>query len=258
MRVLAPEQDWTWLGRAAGRLRAEAVGARDKLSRLRPVGELIAAGLALVDYAETAPGLSPFKRAILYRDGLMVAFLGFHPLRLRSLSRIRLGAHLQESLGFAILAVPADEMKGRRPHEAEIAELLGQRLLRYVRHHRPQLLRARQPGTLPTDYLWVSAEGGPLSEEAIYRRVAKATGRSGAPIGPHLFRTCAATTVAVRAPRDVHIITPTLDHSGPAIGERYYNMAGSLEASRAYAKAVEDLRRGTRPSRGFKHKQTKE
>ena len=85
--------------------------------------------------------------------------------------------------------------------------------------------------------------------------MAKATGRSGAPIGPHLFRTCAATTVAVRAPKDVHIITPTLDHSGPAIGERYYNMAGSLEASRAYAKAVEDLRRGTRPSRGFEHKE---
>jgi integrase/recombinase XerD len=258
LRVLAPEHDWGWVSRAAGRLRAEAVPARDKLSCLRPVGELIAAGLALMDYAETAPRLSPFKRAILYRDGLMVAFLGFHPLRLRSFRCVRLGAHLQENLGFAVLAITAGEMKGRRPHEAEIAELLRQRLLRYVRHHRPVLLKARPRGILPTDYLWVSAEGTPLSEEGIYRRVVKATGRSGAPIGPHLFRTCAITTVAVRAPKDIHIMTPTLDHSGPAIGERYYNMAGSLEAFRSYAKVVSDLRRSGKPKTTPKLKRRKE
>jgi len=256
LRVLAPEYDWGWVSRAAGRLRAEAVPARDKLSRARPIGELIAAGLDFMDHADGAPGLSPFKRAILYRDGLMVAFLGFDPLRLRSLSCIRLGHHLQESLGFAILAIPAEYTKGRRPHEAEIAELLRQRLFRYVQHHRPALTRRRKSGKLPTDYLWVSAQGTPL--ETISPRVAKATGLSGTPIRPHMFRTCAATTVAIRAPKDIHIITPILDHSGPAIGERHYNMAGSLEASRAYARVVNDLRRGGQPAAYTKQKRMKE
>jgi integrase/recombinase XerD len=256
LRVLAPEHDWGWVSRAAGRLRAEAVPARDKLSRLRPVDELIAAGLALMDHADSAPGLSPFKRAILYRDGLMVAFLGFDPVRLRSLGCIRLGHHLQESLGLAVLTIPAEETKGRRSHEVEVAELLRQRLFRYVQRYRPVLTRRRKSGTLPTDYLWVSAQGIPL--ETISPRVAKATGLSGTPIRPHMFRTCAATTVAVRAPKDIHIITPILDHSGPAIGERHYNMAGSLEASRAYAEVVNDLRRGGRPGAYTKQKRMKE
>jgi integrase/recombinase XerD len=240
MRILAPDRDWTWIGRAASRLRAETVPARDKPSRLRPLDELIAAGLALMDFAETEPGFSPRRRAILYRDGLMIAFLGFNPIRLRNFANIRLQEHLQED--FTVLAIPASEIKGRRrPHEAWIADLLRQKLLRYLQHHRLVLLKLR-PQKSHTDHLWVSAEGTPLSEEGIYRRVAKATARSGTRIGPHLFRSCAATTIAIRAPKDIHIITPVLDHSGPRVGERYYNMAGSIEAARAYTKAVDSLR----------------
>src|SRR5205814_433375 len=149
---------------------------------------------------------------------------------------------------YAVLAIPASETKGRRPHEAEVAALLRPQLQKYVQRHRPTLLRERRPRTSATDCLWVSVKGTSLAEEAIYRRVAKATGRSGPPIGPHLFRSCAATTIAIRASNDIHIITPVLDHSGPAIGERYYNLAGSLEAFRAYGKVVEDLRRMPRSS----------
>ena len=258
LRALAPDRDWRWIGRAAGRLRAETVAARDKRPRLRPLGELIAAGLALMEHAETAPHLSPHRRAILFRDGLTVSFLGFQPIRLRSFARIRLGSHLLESQGCAVLAIPAGETKGRRPHDAEVAELLRQQLQKYVQRHRPTLLRGRRPGTPATDALWISVEGTPLAEESIYRRVAKATGRSGPAIGPHLFRSCAATTIATRAPSDIHIITPVLDHSGPEIGERYYNLAGSLEASRAYGRVVEDLRRTVRSSSRRKNRTEKE
>lgn len=239
MRILAPEQDWTWIGRAASRLRAETVPARNKLSRLRPLDELIGAGFALMNFAETEPRFSPRKRAILHRDGLMLTFLGFLPIRLRNFAHIRLRTHLQENC--TVLAISAAEIKGRRPHEAWIADLLQQKLHRYLQHHRLVLLAARLHGDASTDRLWISAEGTPMSEEGIYRRVAKATARSGARTGPHLFRTSAATTIAIRAPKDINIITPVLGHSGPEIGERYYNLAGSLEAARAFAKTVNEL-----------------
>ena len=106
--------------------------------------------------------------------------------------------------------------------------------------------------SLPTDALWVSAQGTALKDEPISVRVAKATARDGAPIRPHLFRSCAGTTIAVRAPDDVHIIAPVLGHSGPEIGERFYNLAGSLEASRAHAAVIDELSR--KPRNGHPNK----
>jgi len=142
-----------------------------------------------------------------------------------------------------MLVIPPRETKGRQPHEAEIAEPLRSRLQRYLKRHRPVLLRGRSPGTVATDTLWVSAKGTPMSEETIYRRVAKATARSGISIGPHLFRSCAGTTIAIRAPKAVGFTPAVLDHGNPETSERFYNMAGSLEASRAQSAVLEQLMR---------------
>jgi len=86
MRVLAPEGDWRWLLRAAGRLRASTVPVQQKRARLRPIGELVAEGFELMERAERDDTLSLLGRAALYRDGLLLAFLGSHPLRLRNLA----------------------------------------------------------------------------------------------------------------------------------------------------------------------------
>jgi hypothetical protein len=60
-------------------------------------------------------------------------------------------------------------------------------------------------------------------------------------MSPHAFRHCAATTVAVHRPELVDIIPGVLNHSSRATNEKFYNMAGMLEASRAHSDLVREL-----------------
>ena len=91
----SPESDWRFIKRAAGRLRANTIPARDKRGRLPRIVDVIAQGYRMMDEAEdTAGTLSELGRAALYRDGLLLVFLAYHPLRLRNLASLRIGQHL--------------------------------------------------------------------------------------------------------------------------------------------------------------------
>ncbi len=73
LRVLAPDQDRAWLARICRTLRARAKPAREKRHRLKPADTLADLGFRLMKEAELTPGWSPRRRAVLYRDGLMIA-----------------------------------------------------------------------------------------------------------------------------------------------------------------------------------------
>ena len=178
------------------------------------------------------PALSP--------DGRMVAFLSFHPLRLKNFSDLRLDRHLKENDGQFALSLSPNETKNRRPYDALIPPILCARLQRYLRCYRPVLIGGSNH--VP-DALWVSAVGGQLSAEVMSKRIVKLTRRGGPPVSPHLFRSCAATTIATDAPEAVHVVPAILGHAGPEISDRYYNLASSLEASRRYNAVLSELRR---------------
>ena len=57
-----------------------------------------------------------------------------------------------------------------------------------------------------------------------------------------LYRSCAASSIAVDAPGDVDSIPAGLGHGSPKTAERHYNLAGSLEASRDHRRLIDDLR----------------
>ena len=89
------------------------------------------------------------------------------------------------------------------------------------------------------DALWVSTDGSPMTEMAIYDRIRAHTGRAfGAAINPHLFRDAAATTLAIADPAHVRVATPLLGHRIFRTTERHYQHAQSLDAHRAYVGAV--------------------
>src|SRR5262249_33140761 len=94
MQALAPEHDWSFIKRAAGRLRASTIPARDKRGSLPPIVEVIAQSLQMMAHSESNATLSPLGRAALYRDGLLLLFMAYHLLRLRNLSSLRIGRHL--------------------------------------------------------------------------------------------------------------------------------------------------------------------
>ena len=249
LRILFPQGDWNWIGRAAGRLRASTIAARDKRPRLRPLDELAAESLLLLQQAEQAADRSERRRALLYRDGLMALFLCFHPIRLRNFAGLRLGKHILENGHQLVLSLPPEETKARSPYESMVPALLLASLERYLHHYRRVLLGARPRSTPATDALWVSDEGMALHSGTITVRVRKATGMSGPPVTPHMIRTCAATTIAIRAPGSIDVVPATLGHTDPETSEQYYIKAGSLEASRAQSQIVERFLRQPRDHR---------
>src|SRR5262249_29619539 len=159
MRVLAPDREWSFIRRAAARLRADAVPARDKRGRLPPIAEIVAQGYRMMARAERPGARSELARAALYRDGLLLVFLAYHPLRLRNLSSLRIGRHLFDHGDRIVLWLDAPETKARSPIEQELGSRLSCAVRRYIDRYRPVLLRARGRWHAPTgDALWVSRD----------------------------------------------------------------------------------------------------
>src|SRR5260370_5391833 len=73
--VLAPDADWTWLRRMLARLRRLATPAREDRARLMPAVTLLDLATTLMQRAETEGALSLRRRALLFRDGLLISIL---------------------------------------------------------------------------------------------------------------------------------------------------------------------------------------
>jgi integrase/recombinase XerD len=244
MQALEPQSDWRFIKHAAARLRATTVPARDKRGRLPPIAEVIARGYRMMERAEETGALSELGRAALYRDGLLLVFLAYHPLRLRNLSSLRIGRHLVVHNDRVVLIFDAAQTKA--PIEQELSPSLSRAVTpRYINRYRPVLLRARGRWQAPAgDAFWVSRDGSPCSAETFRNIVGKyATGPNGQPLSPHLFRSMAATSVSIEAPGSVDLIPAILTHRSHRTGERYYNLADSLDASRAFNNALDAIRK---------------
>jgi integrase/recombinase XerD len=251
LRVMAPESNWKWLAQLYRSLKAQVPPARDKLSRVRPPQELIALGERLMDEAEAARGRSARRRALRYRDGLLIALLAYRPVRRKNLAMMRLGRHLMKVGGCWRIVFGAEETKTHVPYEAVLPAALGPRLERYLDLHRPALLRGEQedsnPDALPIhaglDAVWVSEDGTQLSYQNLGLQIFVRTRREfGCGLFPHMFRDCVATAVAVDNPKHIGDASLILGHAGQRTTEKHYNHARSLEASRRHAAMLASLR----------------
>jgi integrase/recombinase XerD len=243
IRVMAPDYDWSWLRRVQNALRSRGVAVRNKTTRIQPAGALVKLGKMLMHRAETAVTKPPLRRAVLFRDGLMIAFLAYRPLRLSNLAMITLGRHLiRQSSGYR-LYFSGCEVKGRKPIETSVPASLVGDFDRYLDHHRPILLsRGGLQHPSACDCLWVSEIGTPLHPPCITQRISRHTRTAfGKHLWVHLFRDCAATTIATEDPTHVRSIKNILGHSRLATSEKHYNHAQSLEASRRYQRIIADL-----------------
>jgi integrase len=250
MAALAPAQDWTWIRNIERRLRTTARSVRNKRKRLVSSEQLFSLGLELMLRAESDAGGTPLQRAVCYRDGLVISLLAARPLRRRNFCSIELGRHLICEGGTYWLRFGADETKTHSPIEAPVPEALTAKLRRYLTHFRPLLAerngrwnRGNRARNRQNSALWVSEDGSPMTEIAIYFRIRQATrDKFGRAINPHLFRDAAATSIAVEAPESAHITRSILSHGTLRTSEQYYNHAQSLEASRRYQQRILELR----------------
>jgi integrase/recombinase XerD len=243
LRLLAPDMDSRWLAEVWRRLRRLAEPARNKRARLRPARDLVDLGRRMMKSAEQANGWSRRRRAVQYRDGLMIAVGAYRPLRPANFASIILDVHLVQQRGGWWVKFPGSEMKARGPYEVAFPRALVPELERYLTVHRPVLLAGESGQLSPsTDALWVSEVGTMLESGALATRIRKHTKEAfGASLPPHWFRDAAATSIAVEDPGHVcdahHVLGNSL-----ATTQKYYNQADSLKASRRYQAMLEALR----------------
>jgi site-specific recombinase XerD len=237
------------LRRLLVRLRAEVegVGHPNKRGRLQASHDLLALGRHLMQEAEARTGdLPPYRRAVLYRDGLMIALLAARPLRLKNFAALELDRHLvREGLGWR-LVIPGAETKTRRPLDLPFPSALVPALERYLAVHRPVLAArpGRGQGQAGAAALWLSLEGGPLSAGTLCHQVRQRTRAAfGRAVNPHLFRDCAATSLALEDPAHVRIAAQVLGHAAFATTEKHYNLAQGQQAATAWHETLDGLRR---------------
>jgi integrase/recombinase XerC len=215
---------------------------RQKLSRLKPADVIEKLGLDLMHRAEAETGLSPFKRSLMFRDGLAIALLIRRPLRLRNFANMKMHTHLVGER-FTRITFSAAEMKGKRPFEAAFPANLQNALHRYLKAYRPHLLSYDQEGSPGVDMaLWISSEGRAVDPGAFSKAIAKRTRAAfGRDLTPHLFRDASVTTLIRDAPASALLTKTILGHSSIDVTFNHYNQAQMVESSRRYAEVMADL-----------------
>ncbi len=229
LAAMMPDHDCAALSRMVARLGRDRQ-PRDKRPRLVTTGQLLALGHALMD--GVPPGAVLGARDLLaYRDGLLIALLATRPLRRRNFAAIELKRHLIATGAGFRLAFDAGETKTGQPIETEIPADLAPRLARYLAEIRP-----RFPNAAAHRALWAGRKGRGLGGIAVYGAIAARTKAAfGRPVSPHLFRDCAATTIAIARPGQVGVARDLLGHASLATTNAHYNQARSIEASRLHA-----------------------
>ncbi|MBC8338702.1 MAG: site-specific integrase [Rhodospirillales bacterium] len=238
-KAVAPDKDWTWFTNIKNRLWARTKPAKDKTRRIRSSVDLFQLGLDLMD---SAAGIkcryNPLASETQFRDGLMIALLAARPLRLKNLATIEIGLHLIKVDGVYWLRFDADEVKNHKHIEVPVPEILTPLIEQYCAIHRLKLL-----GTSTSNCFWISRLGRQLSQSTIHYHIKNRTQKAfGVSLSPHLFRDCAATSVAIEDPRHVRIAKNVLGHHSLATTQRYYDQSEMLAAGRTYQSALSNLR----------------
>lgn len=236
--AIDPEADRSCLNKLISRLDRTATSVRDIQGNLLSPSKLRALGLAMMDDAERLPRRS-FRRASLYRDGLLTMFMSLCPLRPGAVSEMQLGEHIFIHGERVTVHLPPEERKKRRIETVPLTDELSRRFIRYITFYRPMLAPdiSERVGAL-----WLSRNGKPLNRDSISKRIKERIGRrTGKRFSAHMFRHAAASYVVDMAPERARMITGLLGHSGFRTAKRHYIKGQQHMAVRKYQASVQDI-----------------
>lgn len=174
-----------------------------------------------------------YKRAGLYRDALALKILIFTPLRIGNLGSLRIGKEITKVGAQYRITIPGQAAKARRPLTYPVPASLTPLIDTYLDVHRPRLLECRGMHWQDNaeNAFWISRDGSAQSPKTLSRHIGDLTEQYlGERVTPHRLRRIAATSIAVMAPDKVNLIKSLLGQSTPAMGEKHYNRAGTIEA----------------------------
>jgi integrase/recombinase XerD len=244
LRVMTETQQFSWISRAAGRLRARAVSIKNKRQKLKSSDQLVELGIALMKQADSRSETAAHAAALLYRNGLMIAFLAYCPVRVANLAAITIGKNLSKRGDSWWVIFTAEETKQKRPLEFPFPSSLTAALEHYLARYRSILAAKGAHHGSAGWALWISQDGGAFTAGGMAQAIKRLTKAAfGVEINPHLFRDCAATTIAIDDPEHAHVIAPILGHSSMTTSERHYNQAQTVDAGRQYHAVLAKSRR---------------
>jgi integrase len=254
-RDVWPNRDWRWLCALQTRQHRQAEPSRDKAARIVPQQDLLQLGLDLMRKAEAMEMTAdmpagPGHPAIVYRDGFIIALLAMRPLRQRNMLALALGTSLREAGGGWAIKFPATETKTHTALNMPFPDNLVNALSTYLRTYRPVLLGLRgplKPGHRDEPAglaLWVTRCGTQMTAGAMQKLLIRHTrARFGHTINPHLFRDCAATSLADDNPEHVRIAADLLGHKTFVTTATFYIAASQRRAMHRHQEVVMQRRR---------------
>jgi len=237
LRIMCPDKDFTWLVSPGGNnVRSLFHSPRRPIKLYHPM-LLYRWGLTLMDRAQQIS--TPKRRAVQYRDGLMIAIFATRAPRLRSLAAMRCGAHVaRHDDRFRIVFGERDLKWKRSSLEYDLPAGLTSGVEHYWALERPNLLKGPDHG-----WFWVGIYGDPLRErsiETIIRR--RSEMRFGEIFGPHRFRHSAGTFAPMADPKRPGAVAAMLGHS-KAVSEKAYNFGRQQQVCREFQKSFRQERR---------------
>jgi integrase len=235
--LLAPTANFSWLAEIEKDV-ALVMIPRSKFDRLVLSHHILEAGLTLI-----AEGLSSSKsdiaRAVLVRNGLMIALLALYPIRLKNFVGLEIGTTFKEVRGSWWIILPSFHTKSRRPDERRMTNRLNWAIESYLNQWRPVLIGSESP----SNRLWISSTTGrPLTYKNLGTLISKITRETlGVDISPHLFRTAAASTAAIYGGDTPGLGSAVLNHTDRQVTDEDYNRASSMRATEIYAEITISL-----------------
>jgi integrase len=204
---------------------------RSKADRIVLTERLVEAGLALIREAEMF-GKTAHTRAIGVRNGLLIALLALHPIRIKNFAALTISVSFLNIDGRWWLHIPSDDTKSHRVEERQVPEFMAGVVNSYIKTHHPILCRGRAEQAA----LWISSTTGlQMTTPNLGTLISKITREAiGVDVSPHLFRTAGASTAALYCGNHPHLASAVLGHRDPRITDEHYNRARGLSDSDEY------------------------
>jgi hypothetical protein len=219
---------------------AAAAPPPPKKNNLVTSERLYALGIKLMDSAVTAAeadGRTRARRAVQYRDGLIISTTAMIPIRPGTLEARQIGRHLIKVGDHWELDIPAIHTKNKRPLDYSIPKDLSARIDLYLERFRPCIR-----GSDKHAGLWPTHHSIPMRRDSITFAVQKRTRKAfGFAVNLHRFRRAAATFWSIHDPVNVRGAKDLLGQATFNMTEKHYIMAQSRLAGRALARAVDRL-----------------
>jgi site-specific recombinase XerD len=212
---------------------------RSKSNRWVLTEVLVEAGLTLIAEAENSRKLTKLGQSRQVRNGLMVAMLAMHPIRLKNFAALEIGRSLVEIKG-SCGSHCRPETKENRPDERRIDDLLQPALDRYLKEYRPLLAGADQ-----STAAFSSNDGNPMTYDGVARVITETTRSTvGVAASPHMFRTSIASSAAIHRGANPHLASALLHHTDSGVSEAHYNRASSLSAAKSFREIIQGYIKG--------------